>query len=337
MKATVYYRIEQFNAIKAGKSAWGEMKIEVDPAEVPEHLREELALVADMKYFDSYPHNDIAIIEPLTQDQLFQWLEYRIEQKKKSRAKEEQRKKEKIEQERKKEQERITKTREAISAGCRDIHKLTNLLGFSQNSFSLDYNFPSHLPDDITTVLRDLLTEKKQEKERKEQEEIELEQRQEQRQEQRAEYRIIALSDAVALQDENTRERWEAKLIPDQEKSEIINAFLFQSDFPSYRRLKTHDVLHDQDCAALYDTDRSYISFDTEKPEGVTKEEWSTFKEIKEAFSNQRRGHLEITYLHELINHVATCENCERQADRLAVKVSACVNDVEIATKHFAI
>jgi hypothetical protein len=43
MKTKIYYTIEKIAAIKAGKNQWGKFCVELDPAEVPEAARSELA------------------------------------------------------------------------------------------------------------------------------------------------------------------------------------------------------------------------------------------------------------------------------------------------------
>jgi len=334
----LFYTVDKDAAILAGKSEWGTYHVELDPAEIPEDVREIVIKFADddksLINWDIYGDFDqkyrLVLVEPIDVARAIEILRDRISYSIGVMDR---------------------KYQKAINR-CDDL-KTLNLSDFSW-FFGVDIDAENwdgkYLGRDVPIAIverrSELVRERLQkiEKDRKaarlaaEREAAEGKKRaaereaQKNRENHRAELRDRLVRETIEkLGDRDDIERYTANLIGPAEKSQIIGDVLFTAACDRYEKLDSRDLDHDEEYC------NGNVEFTTGDPNHCTRDEWTTKKTIESAHQNKRVGSLDISYDFRFVEHVGTCDGCDAKIRALSVCVTAIAEEIPIATKHYAV
>jgi hypothetical protein len=324
MKTNVFYTIRKEDAIKAGKNQWGQFSVELDPSEVPEVARAELAGRADdSKYSDLA--EGLGLAEPITIERAVELLvQCAAERATKEAAQAARKTKEKADDERR-HAERV----EELAARIRERAAWTDR-DLNQMFYNDLYHYRGDLPEDVKEILTKnavaYAAHQETERVRKENEKAIVKAQEERIDEIRTELLCVALTGKDAA-------RYRAKLLPVDEQTQRRNDFIFsQFGFPKYGKITKSDIEHKEDYC------EGEIDFEIGTPtDGITVIEFEEFEEIKNTAGEQRLASFDVVYVAVLEEHVGTCNACEAATKRLAVRVEARVEDLVIASRLFAL
>lgn len=324
MKTQIFYKIQKDDAIKAGKNQWGQFAVELDPTEVPEAARTELALWADdSKYSDLA--EGLGLTEPITIERAIELLVQRAAERATKEVAQAARKAAEKADEERRHAERVEdlaiRIRERADWNDRDLNQM----------FYTDLNcYRGDLPADVTEILAKnaVAYAAHQEAERAKKEALEKIKADEVEHiaKIRADLLSVVLTEADLV-------RYEAGLMPADEQVQHRNDLLFAAfEFPKYEKISKSDIEHtDEYC-------EGQIDFETRTPvDGVTATEFDEFQKIKSVCGNKWFGEYAVRYKAEIEEHVGTCESCDGKKTRLAVRVEARVEELLIASRLFAL